>query len=58
LLIDEVQAGSLTRPAAAHAIHMALDEFLVEAGQHGLFGIDYDIDVSRRELAAISETGA
>ena len=33
---------------------MTLDEFLTEAGPHGLVAIDYDIDDVKRELAAIA----
>lgn len=54
LVIDEVRAGRLTRGAAALALDKTLDEFLIEAGQHGLFAIDHDIDDFRRELGAIS----
>jgi predicted HTH domain antitoxin len=53
LVIDEVQAGRLTRPAAAQALQMTLDEFLIEAGRHGLYAIDYSVEDFRREVAAI-----
>ncbi len=53
LVIDEVRAGRLTRPAAARALDMTLDEFLIEAGQHGLYAIDHDIEDFKRELGAI-----
>jgi hypothetical protein len=53
LVIDEVRAGRLTRAAAAHALDMALDDFLIEAGRHGLYAIDQDVDDLKRELEAI-----
>lgn len=53
LVIDEVRAGRLTRTAAARALDMTLDQFLIEAGDHGLFAIDHDIEDFRRELGAI-----
>ena len=56
LVIDEVRAGRLTRAAAARALDMSLDEFLVQAGRHGLEAIDYDVDDFKRELGAIRET--
>lgn len=54
LVIDEVRAGRLTRAAAARALDKTLDDFLIEAGQHGLYAIDTDIEDFRRELGAIS----
>jgi predicted HTH domain antitoxin len=54
LVIDEVRAGRLTRAAAARALDMVLDDFLIEAGRHGLYAIDYDPDDFRRELDAIA----
>jgi hypothetical protein len=53
LVIDEVRAGRLTRAAAAHALDMTLDEFLIEAGPHGLYAIDQDIEDFKQELGAI-----
>jgi predicted HTH domain antitoxin len=53
LVIDEVRAGRLTRAGAARALDMSLDEFLVEAGRHGLEAIDYDVEDFTRELATI-----
>ena len=53
LVIDEVRAGRLTRTVAARALDMAVDEFLIEAGQHGLYAIDHDIEDFKRELGAI-----
>lgn len=53
LVIDEIRAGRLTRPSGARALQMALDEFLIEAGRHGLPAIDYDLDDFRRELDAL-----
>jgi hypothetical protein len=53
LVIDEVRAGRLTRAAAARALDMTLDDFLIVAGQHGLYAIDHDIEAFKRELGAI-----
>lgn len=53
LVIDEVRAERITRAAGARALGLSLDEFLIEAGPHGLFAVDYDVDDFRRELAAI-----
>ena len=53
LVIDEVRGGTLTRAAAARALGMSLDAFLIEAGKHGLYAIDYDLDDFRRELDRI-----
>jgi predicted HTH domain antitoxin len=54
LVIDEVRVGRLRRAAAAQALDMALDDFLIEAGRHGLNVIDYDVDDFTRELDAIA----
>jgi predicted HTH domain antitoxin len=54
LVIDEVRAGRLTRAAAARALDMTLDDFLIEAGRHGLYAIDHDFEDFRQELEAIS----
>jgi predicted HTH domain antitoxin len=54
LVIDEVRAARLTRAGAARALDMTLDEFLIEAGQHGLEAIDYDLEDFRQELGNIS----
>lgn len=53
-MIDEVRAGRLTRVAAAQALDMTLDDFLAEAGRHGLDEIDYDVDDFKRELDTIA----
>jgi predicted HTH domain antitoxin len=53
LVIDEVRAARLTRAGAARALDMSLDEFLIEAGRHGLEAIDYDVEDFKRELATI-----
>lgn len=58
LVVDEVRAGRLTRAGAAHALGMALDDFLVAAGAHGLYAIDYDLDDFKRELEAIGRRKA
>ena len=55
LVIDEVRAGRLTRAGAARALDMALDDFLIAAGRHGLHAIDYDVEDFRRELDAIPQ---
>lgn len=55
LVIDEVRSGRLTRAGAAHALGMTLDEFLIEAGRHGLYAIDHDVDDFKRELDAIGK---
>lgn len=55
LVIDEVRAGRLTRAAAANALEMPFDDFLIEAGCHGLFAIDHDVDDFRRELGTIPQ---
>jgi predicted HTH domain antitoxin len=54
LVIDEVRLGRLTRGGAARALEMPLDDFLIEAGKHGLYAIDYDLDDFRRELDGIT----
>ena len=53
LVIDEVRVGRLTRAAAAQSLDMTLDDFLIEAGRHGLSAIDYEIEDFRRELDAL-----
>ena len=53
LVIDEVRAGRLTRAAGARALAMTLDDFLIDAGRHGLYAIDYDVDDFKQELEAI-----
>jgi hypothetical protein len=40
---------------AARALDMTLDDFLIEAGRHGLDAIDYDVDDFKRELDGIVE---
>ena len=55
LVIDEVRAGRLTRAGGAQALDMSLDEFVVEAGRHGLEAIDYDVEDFQRELATIQK---
>ena len=50
LAIDEVRTGHLTRAGAAQALGLSLGAFLLEAGKHGLFAIDYDLDDFAREL--------
>lgn len=55
LVIDEVRAGRLTRAAAARALDMTLDDFLIEAGRHGLYAIDQDVEDFKQELGAISK---
>jgi len=32
---------------------MTLDDFLIEAGRHGLYAIDHDIEDFKQELRAI-----
>lgn len=54
LVIDEVRGGRLTRAAGARALDMPLDEFLIEAGRHGLYAIDYDVDDFKQELDEIT----
>jgi hypothetical protein len=55
LVVDEVRAGHLTRPEGARALDMTLDDFLIEAGRHGLYAIDYDVDDFQRELDTITK---
>jgi predicted HTH domain antitoxin len=50
LVIDEVRAGRMSRAGAARALAMSLDDFLIEAGTHGVYAIDYDLDDFKREL--------
>lgn len=57
LMIDEVRDGRVTRAGAAHALGIPLDDFLIEAGKHGLYAIDYDLDDFRRELDGITAQG-
>jgi hypothetical protein len=57
LVIDEVRAGRLTRVAAAQALGMTLDDFVIEAGRHGLYAIDYDVDDFSQELDDIPPNG-
>jgi hypothetical protein len=58
LVIDEVRSGRMTRAGGARALGLALDDFLIAAGQHGLYAIDYDLEDFRRELDDISTRGA
>lgn len=53
LVVDEVRAERLTRSAAARALGLTLDQFLIEAGSHGLLAIDYGVEDFRRELQEI-----
>ncbi len=53
LVVDEVRAKRMTRGGAARALGMPLDDFLIAAGQCGLYAIDYDLDDFRRELASL-----
>lgn len=55
LVIDEVRAGRLTRAAAARALGMTFDAFLIEAGGHGLYAIDHDVEDFKQEVGAISK---
>ncbi|MEI8259447.1 MAG: UPF0175 family protein [Deltaproteobacteria bacterium] len=57
LVIDEVRAGRLSRVGAARSLGMQVDAFLVAAGEHGLYAIDYDADDFRRELDDIAARG-
>lgn len=57
LVTDEVRAGRLTRSGGARALDMALDDFLIAAGKHGLNAIDYDLDDFKRELDDITVRG-
>lgn len=57
LVIDEVRDGRLTRAGAAQALGVPLDDFLIEAGKHGLDAIDYDLADFRRELDGIATHG-
>ena len=57
LVIDEVRAGRMTRGGGARALSMALDDFLIAAGRHGLYAIDYDPDDFKRELNDIRDGG-
>lgn len=57
LIVDEVRAGRMTRGSAARALGLPLDDFLIAAGEHGLYAIDYDLDDFRRELDEITIRG-
>jgi Uncharacterised protein family (UPF0175) len=52
LIIDEVRVGRLTRAGAARALGMTLDDFMIEAGRHGLNAIEHGLDDFERELRA------
>ena len=54
LVIDEVRVGRMTRAEAARALGLPLDDFLVEAGRHGLYAIDYDPVDFARELDGLT----
>lgn len=56
LVIDEVRAGRLTRAGGARALGMTLDDFLIEAGRHGLYAIDHDVDDFKQELDDIAKS--
>jgi hypothetical protein len=58
LVVDEVHTGRMTRAGAARALGLPIDEFLIAAGEHGLYAIDYDLDDFRRELDDITARGA
>ena len=58
LVVDEVRADRMTRAGAARSLGMPLDDFLILAGQCGLYAIDYDLDDFRRELDDISSRRA
>ncbi len=58
LFVDEVRGGRMTRATAATALGMSLDAFLIAAGEHGVYAIDYDLDDFRRELDDITARGA
>jgi predicted HTH domain antitoxin len=49
-VLDEVRQGRMTRPRAARALGLSLDDFLRQAAERGLDAIDYDVDDFRREL--------
>ena len=49
----DVRNDRMTRASAARALGMTLDDFLVAAGQCGLYAI-YDVDDLRRELDGIA----
>jgi len=55
LVLDEVRAARLSRAGGARALGMPLDDFLIAAGRHGLYAIDYDPDDFARELHEIHE---
>ena len=50
LVVDEVRSNRMTRAAGARALGMPLDDFLIAAGECGLYAIDYDLEDFRREL--------
>jgi hypothetical protein len=39
----------------ARALDMTLDEFLIEAGDAGLYAIDHDVEHFKRELNSIMQ---
>jgi len=43
----------LAKPNRARALDMTLDDFLIAAGRHGLYAIDYDVEDFRQELSAV-----
>ncbi len=57
LVVDGVRAGRLSRSGAAQSLGMSLDDFLIAAGKHGLYAIDYDLDEFTRELDDIAVRG-
>lgn len=58
LVVDEVRSGRMTRAGGARALGLRLDDFLIAAGKHGLYAIDYDLEDFRRELDDIAARGA
>ena len=50
LAIDDVRYDRLTRAGAARALGLSLDDFVLAAGEHGLYAIDYEVEDFRREL--------
>ena len=50
---DIQNSGRQDTAGAAQALEMVLDDFLTEAGRHGLYAIDYDVDDFKRELDGI-----
>jgi hypothetical protein len=57
LVIDGVRAGRLSRAGGARALDLPLDEFIIAAGRHGLYAIDYDPKDFKRELDDIDARG-